>query len=194
VGCTVVLNCVALKRRSCASHDGRNDRAVRLDGVMMKRSLTMSRMRVVTSESQIPEGWVPMRTFEHPNYDRVKRGVKLGKIEALCLYPEGRMVGHPRRWVRAEEAQKYLVRLKTRSGRRSMQAVNAAVEPNRATAASASEEVVAVRMAAGQQLRELIASIDLLTMAVQDAANSVSKRIAALTESRSEPAFQQSDL
>lgn len=147
----------------------------------------MNRERVVTSESQIPEGWVSMRSFEYPLYDRVKRGVKRGKLDALCLYPEGKIVGHPRKWVRSEQVDQYLGRLKTRRSRRMMQAEKADRATQKpVTTTLQSEEVVAVRMIAGKQLGDLIASIDLLTMAVQDAATLLGKRIESLTEIRGE--------
>lgn len=142
----------------------------------------MGQERVITGESQVPGGWVSLRSFTYPNYDRIKRAILRGKIDALCLYPDGRIVGHPRKWVNEQQVKELLDRFparysKKRDGNRQAEAVTA-VQP------VDQQSVPRPVLVATNQFRELIAAVDLLAMSVQDAAQTIAKRLESLAESK----------
>jgi len=66
------------------------------------------REKVITSRGDIPAGFIAMNVVPHPDYDRIKKAVTRGEIDAVCLYPNGDRVWRPRKWVDAAQVKEWL--------------------------------------------------------------------------------------
>ena len=113
------------------------------------------RERIITSESQIPDGWVAMRNYKDPDYCRIKKATHTGEIDSLALYPDGIVVSHPRKYVCEKQAAELLDNYGNR-GRRA-----AKDQAPRVAAVSVDESLAPT-------IRDLAATIDLLSTAVGD--------------------------
>jgi len=66
------------------------------------------REKVITSRRDIPAGFIAMNLVARPDYDRIKKAVIRGEIDAVCLYPDGDRVWRPRKWVNAAQVKEWL--------------------------------------------------------------------------------------
>lgn len=73
----------------------------------------MSQIKVIFSEHDVPEGFVPMADYAHQGqlvYSRVKRASRSGKVATLALLQDGQFRERPRKYVNAAEIKAFLNR------------------------------------------------------------------------------------
>ena len=74
----------------------------------------MSQIKVIFSEQDVPDGFVPMADYAKKGtliYDRVKRASRSGKVATLALLKDGQYRERPRKYVDAADMEAFLDRL-----------------------------------------------------------------------------------
>ena len=138
------------------------------------------REKVITNRGDIPAGFIAMNLVPHPDYDRIKKAVTRGEIDAVCLYPNGDRVWRPRKWVDQQQVNQWLAANRSRCQAKNVFEVPPPTRiPQTLPGTGTTKLDEEVRKSVYLKMSELANAITILTSAIHVVTDQLEKAIAA---------------